>query len=642
MMHQLISIESSSAPALETTSTSTDTRQFDVPTRPAKAISRIYAAVPLKESSAREYEQRSNREAFDASDLERSRPVTPTGLGDIEDDDPGSPGSPGRNGNGLSGDEADGVEALQSIWDPYMNRFRLATISLINFANGLNDSAAGAVLPYIERHFGIGYAIVSLIFVGLALGSIMAAPVVDLIRRRLGRGRTLVFSQLLMAAGCIPILTTKAPFPAIVIGYFAVGFGEALNLAMGNTFCANLRQTTVALGLMHGSYGIGGISGPLIATALAVASGAAANPDNKTAAAYSYYYFVPCGIMLFTAVAAGWSFAGYEKDDNNQVGAALELSNAGVLTESPSLSQQRQQRTLGRNWRGHSRAASQAASRAPSPESLSLVPTSSRPAPTPLQASTVNPTPAMSYSSTTRFMTEPVGRACTPIPAAAAISAAANSANGSTRARQRPQRPHMSPFLAVFSARMSRVVLLGALFIMCYQGAEVSIAGWVTSFLIADRGGHEPNVGYVTSGFWGGITLGRFLLAGPAHLIGERRAVYLCVVGSAIFELLVWFVPNVIGDAVAVAIVGLLLGPVYPCAAAVLMRSMNHRERVTGIGITAAFGSAGGAAAPFITGVLAQAVGTFVLHPIALALFAFMIVFWYNVPVLRKPTELKL
>ena len=34
--------------------------------------------------------------------------------------------------------------------------------------------------------------------------------------------------------------------------------------------------------------------------------------------------------------------------------------------------------------------------------------------------------------------------------------------------------------------------------------------------------------------------------------------------------------------------------------------------------------SSGGAAAPFTTGILAQAVGTFVLHPIAIGLFSVM------------------
>lgn len=48
----------------------------------------------------------------------------------------------------------------------------------------------------------------------------------------------------------------------------------------------------------------------------------------------------------------------------------------------------------------------------------------------------------------------------------------------------------------------SRVTLVGALFIFAYQGAEVSISGWVISFLISYRNGDPAHVGYVTAGFW--------------------------------------------------------------------------------------------------------------------------------------------
>jgi fucose permease len=51
-------------------------------------------------------------------------------------------------------------------------------------------------------------------------------------------------------------------------------------------------------------------------------------------------------------------------------------------------------------------------------------------------------------------------------------------------------------------ALKSRVTLIGALFIFAYQGAEVSISGWVISFLINYRGGDPASVGYVTTGFW--------------------------------------------------------------------------------------------------------------------------------------------
>jgi hypothetical protein len=50
---------------------------------------------------------------------------------------------------------------------------------------------------------------------------------------RLGRAKTLALADICMAVGYIP-LVSAAPFPAIVVGYFFIGFGFAVNLAIGN------------------------------------------------------------------------------------------------------------------------------------------------------------------------------------------------------------------------------------------------------------------------------------------------------------------------------------------------------------------------------------------------------------------------
>ena len=84
-----------------------------------------------------------------------------------------------------------------------------------------------------NRHYSIGYAVVSLIFIGNAFGFIAAAPFVDVIRGRLGRAKTCSLANICIALGFIPLLAA-APFPAIVIGYFFIGFGSAINLAIGN------------------------------------------------------------------------------------------------------------------------------------------------------------------------------------------------------------------------------------------------------------------------------------------------------------------------------------------------------------------------------------------------------------------------
>ena len=189
-----------------------------------------------------------------------------------------------------------------------------------------------------------------------------------------------------------------------------------------------------------------------------------------------------------------------------------------------------------------------------------------------------------------------------------------------------------STFLAILSTLRMRVVLLGAVFIFAYQGAEVSISGWVISFLIDARGGDPAKVGYVSAGFWAGITIGRFALSGPAQRWGERYFVYGFAIVALAFELLVWLVPNVVGNAIAVAIVGLAMGHIYPCAAAVFMRNMTRQDSLRGMVAISASGSLGGAMAPFLTGLLAQEAGTFVLHPIVISLLGVMLACWYGIP----------
>lgn len=369
------------------------------------------------------------------------------------------------------------------------------------------------------RYYNIGYAIVSLIFITNAAGFISAAFFVDAIRSRLGRAKALLFAHSLILCGFFPIVFTP-PFPVIVALFFFLGFGSAINLAIANVFVSNLQNGTKMLGFMHGSYGVGGTIGPIIATAI-VSSG---QP-------WSRHYIIPLTITAFDTIFVPWAFWHYDKETNQSL---LNSSSVQVAMES-------------------------------------------------------GPTSPTLFSDMVKVLKQ-------------------------------------------------KVVILGALFIFAYQGAEVSISGWVISFLITTRQGSSASVGYVTSGFWGGITLGRFLLSHHGHKIGEKVFVYGIVIGAIVFEFLVWFVPNVIGDAVAVSVVGILLGPVYPCATSLFLRAIARQDQVSSLGVISAFGSSGGAVAPFLTGILAQAVGTFVLHPVAIGLFTTMLGLWFFLPDVRKRT----
>ena len=407
----------------------------------------------------------------------------------------------------------DAVDVMQTWTNPPINKWRVLSACMMNFGNGLNDAAPGALIPYMEKDYRIGYAIVSLIFVTNAVGFLSAAPLAAIIQSRLGRARTLILAQTIMTAAYI-MLACKPPFPVVVLAFFLLGLGIASQLAPNNMFCANLANSTTCLGFFHGSYGIGGTVGPLIATGL-VTHGHV----------WSTFYFIALPLALLNLTLAFFSFHHFETDN-----PPLHL----------------------------------------------LHPTAS------------NPNPTTSRSQLLK------------------------------------------------AALRNKTTILGALFIFAYQGTEVSISGWVISFLISYRHSSPSHVGYVTSGFWAGITLGRFLLSHPAHRIGEKRATFCLIAGATAFQLLVWLVPNVVGEAVAVSIVGLLLGPIYPCATSVFTKLIPRRLQMSSLAAISALGSSGGAVAPFFTGLLAQQAGTWVLHPICVGLFGMMVGCWWGLPRVGK------
>lgn len=75
----------------------------------------------------------------------------------------------------------------------------------------------------------------------------------------------MIIAQSLMILGYTMIVCTP-PYPVVVVAFFFLGMGMALNLALSNVFAANLHNATKMLGFLHGSYGVGGIIAPLSKT----------------------------------------------------------------------------------------------------------------------------------------------------------------------------------------------------------------------------------------------------------------------------------------------------------------------------------------------------------------------------------------
>jgi fucose permease len=148
----------------------------------------------------------------------------------------------------------------------------------------------------------------------------------------------------------------------------------------------------------------------------------------------------------------------------------------------------------------------------------------------------------------------------------------------------------------------SPFIHLVAAFSLLYVGIEVTIGGWAVTFIVEARGGGDDS-GYVSSGFFGGLMVGRIVQIGVGRFVSEHRIVYVYtgialaleivsfsvallfmprlsidVVSSAIslfdresslltslrlwhFPQVIWQTTGIIGNAICYAFIGLVLGP---------------------------------------------------------------------------------
>lgn len=179
-----------------------------------------------------------------------------------------------------------------------------------------------------------------------------------------------------------------------------------------------------------------------------------------------------------------------------------------------------------------------------------------------------------------------------------------------------------------------------ALFVFCYQGSEVSLGGWIVTYLL-DYRGVNASYGYVLSGFWAGLTIGRLVLTRPLHTkLGLRKSIIILAVFAIAMIVLSWVVPNEIAVGVFVGLGGLVIGPTYPLMITAVSFIVPRKIQVVSLTIMTAFGSSGGAILPFITGLIAQSQGAYVVLPIFIATYSAMLIFWLLLPnVERKPDQ---
>ncbi|KAI8955356.1 major facilitator superfamily domain-containing protein [Xylaria longipes] len=191
----------------------------------------------------------------------------------------------------------------------------------------------------------------------------------------------------------------------------------------------------------------------------------------------------------------------------------------------------------------------------------------------------------------------------------------------------------------LFKKPGARVAWLCAVFLLGYVGVEVALGGWIVEFMIQVRHGGAFESGITATGFWLGLTAGRFILGFITPRIGEKLAIMIYLPIAMAFELLFWLVPQFIVSAVAIALQGFFIGPLFPAAIVAMSKLLPHHLHVSAIGFAAAFGGSGAALLPFAVGAIAQAKGVQVLQPIILALLAAILLVWCGLPKMGKKKD---
>lgn len=177
------------------------------------------------------------------------------------------------------------------------------------------------------------------------------------------------------------------------------------------------------------------------------------------------------------------------------------------------------------------------------------------------------------------------------------------------------------------------VVWLATLFLLFYVGVEVSLGSWGYTFLLENRHESDLLAGGIVSGYWLGLTLGRFILN---HIAGRLRLglsglMYACMGGIVLGILTIWLIPGVVASAVAFCLIGFSLGPIYPSTVALVPDIVPSRMVSSAMGFLIGLSILGVALFPWIAGTLAQYTGIWSLLPYSVGLTVIMLALWWTI-----------
>lgn len=201
---------------------------------------------------------------------------------------------------------------------------------------------------------------------------------------------------------------------------------------------------------------------------------------------------------------------------------------------------------------------------------------------------------------------------------------------------QRSPRPAVKTAVTREAPPNYLLVSLITLFFFLYVGAETSFGGWIYTYAVRTNLATITMAAYLTSIFWGSLTVGRLLSVPLANRLRPRKILALGIVGSLLsVGVLLLFPAAAWAMWLGTIGLGFSMAPIFPTTLAMAERNMPVTGKTTGWFFAGA--SLGGMTLPWLVGQLFDITGPYLaMAAIGVGVLGTAVVFGVLLAALRR------
>jgi fucose permease len=176
-----------------------------------------------------------------------------------------------------------------------------------------------------------------------------------------------------------------------------------------------------------------------------------------------------------------------------------------------------------------------------------------------------------------------------------------------------------------------------SLYFVAYVGTEAAISGWIIPFMVRHRKATPYLASMTSSGFWGGMAVGRFALGVVTDRLGVGRANIIYFLITIALQMIFTFCRVGTASIVFMSLIGFFMGPMFASGVVILIRLLPAELHIPAVSFTASAGQVGAALLPYGIGALIQGLGIGIFPFAIVILSVLALLSW--IPVSRQRQE---